>query len=91
MNFCSMMASTAAERELDVEYKAFRERFPGRAARVGAVEKAWKTFRDRSCDLEASEYEGGSMQAQVFGDCMARETRLHLERLRALRLEWSKH
>ena len=91
MNFCAAAAAAVAEHERDLEYKAFVKRFPERAARIAAVEGAWKTFRDRSCDLEASEYEGGSMQAQVFGDCMARETRLHLERLRALRAEWSKH
>jgi uncharacterized protein YecT (DUF1311 family) len=91
MNFCAQAATTVAEQELDVEYKAFRARFPERASRVGAIERAWKTFRDRTCDLEASEYEGGSMQPQVHGECMARETRSHLEWMKALRTEWSNH
>jgi integrase len=78
-------------KDIDLERKAFLKRFPQRAGRIAAVEKAWKTFRERLCTLEASEYEGGSMEAQVYGECMAREAQLHLERLKTLRAEWSKH
>jgi uncharacterized protein YecT (DUF1311 family) len=91
LNFCASEASSAADRELESERQTFLKRFPRRAARVAAVEKAGKTFRERLCTLEGSEYEGGSMEAQVYGECMAREARLHLERLKALRTEWSKH
>jgi uncharacterized protein YecT (DUF1311 family) len=91
MNFCASEAASAADHDLDVERKAFLKRFPERAARIAAVERAWKTFRERLCTLEASEYEGGSMEPQVQGECLAREAHLHLERLKALRTEWSKH
>jgi uncharacterized protein YecT (DUF1311 family) len=91
MNFCASEARGAADHDLDLERKAFLKRFPQRAARVAVVEKAWQIFRERSCTLEASEYEGGSMQPQVYDECMAREARSHLERLKALRTEWSKH
>jgi uncharacterized protein YecT (DUF1311 family) len=91
MNFCAGAATTVAEHDLDVEYRACLARFPEWATRITAVEKTWQTFRDRYCALEAGEYEGGSMQAQVLGECRAREARMHLERLRTLRTEWSKH
>ena len=91
LNFCASEARRAADHDLDLERKAFLKRFPERAARIAAVERAWKTFRERLCTLEASEYEGGSMEPQVQGECLAREAHLHLERLKALRTEWSKH
>ena len=91
LNSCASEARSAADHDLDLERKVFIKRFPERAASIAVVERAWRTFRERACTLEASEYEGGSMQAQVYGECMAREARLQLERLKALRTEWSKH
>ena len=91
LNFCASEARNAADHDLDLERKTFLKRFPERAARIALVEKAWQTFRERLCRLEASEYEGGSMETQIYGECAAREARLHLERLKALRTEWSRH
>lgn len=91
INLCATKATMSAERDLDVERKTFVKRFPRQASRIMAAEKAWWIFRKHFCSLEASEYEGGSMHAQMWGECMARETRQHLERLKALRTEWSKH
>jgi uncharacterized protein YecT (DUF1311 family) len=89
MNSCAGAAATAADHELAVEYATCLKRFPLQAARLRTAEAAWRTFRDRFCAFEASPYDGGSMQGQVLGDCMARETRLHLKQLNGLRTEWA--
>ena len=78
MNFCASEARRAADHDLDLERKAFLKRFPQRATSIAAVEKAWLIFRERLCTLEASEYEGGSMQAQVYGELSLPRIRGHL-------------
>jgi len=38
-------------------------------------QRAWLSFRDRQCAIEAGEYAGGSMEAMARGQCLARLTR----------------
>jgi uncharacterized protein YecT (DUF1311 family) len=90
LNICADAAALAADRDVTSEYRSLRALLPEDAKRLAAAEKAWRTFRAQFCAWESSLYEGGSVQPEIRADCEARESRVHLERLKSLTSEWSK-
>jgi uncharacterized protein YecT (DUF1311 family) len=48
------------------------------------AQRAWIRLRDADCQVEAAEFEGGSMQPMVETLCLAQETRRRTEYLRRL-------
>jgi uncharacterized protein YecT (DUF1311 family) len=56
----------------------------GRRAFVSA-ERSWLAYRKASCTVEASKYEGGSLEPVIFGLCVVKKNRSHLGELSALR------
>jgi uncharacterized protein YecT (DUF1311 family) len=81
---------------LDAAYKRLPRRLnPHQREQLGRSQQAWLHFRDAQCDLEGSVLIGGPLgiekQAQDQGraECLARETRLRTEALRAdYKLSW---
>ncbi|MEM6667156.1 MAG: lysozyme inhibitor LprI family protein [Pseudomonadota bacterium] len=65
-----------------------------RAARVGLddaqrsllrdAQRAWITFRDKRCALEASYYRGGTLAGVVHGGCLEHETAIRAIDLRQI-------
>jgi len=45
-----------------------------RSAKLKTAQKAWLTYRDATCEFEASEAEGGSMEPALRAACLARLT-----------------
>ncbi|WP_224814443.1 lysozyme inhibitor LprI family protein [Hasllibacter sp. MH4015] len=45
-----------------------------REENLRAAQRAWITFRDLTCQMEAADYEGGSIQPMILQACLARLT-----------------
>ncbi len=45
-----------------------------RVDNLRTAQRAWITFRDLTCEMEASDYEGGSIQPMIRQGCLARLT-----------------
>lgn len=58
--------------------------------KLKAVQKAWLSYRDKTCDFEAGLYEGGSMQPMVHAVCLIAETKHRIESLQDLMDEYSR-
>ena len=57
--------------------------------RLVAAEKAWITFRDTSCDLQATEMLGGTGEGLVNLSCLVDQTTKRTQELNDLKKEWS--
>ena len=51
------------------------------------AERAWRRYRDAACAVEASQYEGGSIEPVVCDLCVATQNRRHARELAALAAE----
>ncbi|WP_256926676.1 lysozyme inhibitor LprI family protein [Sphingomonas sp. TZW2008] len=59
-------------------------RSPGYAAATLASQRAWLTFRNAQCAIEAKEVEGGSMAPMVRAGCLTRLTKERTKQLKDL-------
>lgn len=81
---------------LDAAYKRLATRLSAyQGEQLARSQRAWVHFRDAQCDLEGSVLIGGppgiekQAQDQARAECLARETRLRMEALRAdYKLSW---
>ena len=85
LNFCAEAEFRSADADLNVAYKAARERMrqidaqlaaPQRGAEIALrdAQRAWVTFRDQACLAEAYVFAGGSAQPMVYSGCLGRIT-----------------
>jgi len=84
MNACAGTAYKRADAELNTAWasaKTFGEAI-GQGAPLLDSQRAWLTYRDAACDVQASLYEGGSIQPLIRLTCLTTLTR---ERTRMLR------
>ena len=89
MNFCADNQADDADKALNVLYRKLSDRFPSQRARLKNAEHAWIQFRDKLCEAFAGMYEGGSMQPQVRAQCLEKETRRQIDRLKDLQENWA--
>jgi uncharacterized protein YecT (DUF1311 family) len=59
----------------------------GYAAATLESQRAWISFRDKQCVIEAGQYAGGSMQPMVRAQCLTRLTKERTRQLAAL--DWN--
>ncbi|HWT12356.1 MAG TPA: lysozyme inhibitor LprI family protein [Allosphingosinicella sp.] len=55
---------------------------PGEEATLSEAQRAWVAYRDSHCRLEGYSERGGSMEALVRDECLARLTRERIAQLR---------
>lgn len=83
MTTCAGEAFKAADARLNLSYKAAMDSMKGFDADLDAqdqgaakalrdAQRAWITFRDAECAAETFPYAGGSIEAMVKAECLAR-------------------
>jgi uncharacterized protein YecT (DUF1311 family) len=81
----------AAARANDREFRAMGttgDTRPGYEAVLRAAQRAWVTYREQHCTWTGyNEARGGSMEAMIYGGCMATVTRARIEELRGSQQE----
>lgn len=72
MNNCAAAELEAADSVLNRTYqRLLRVIEPGRVDALREAQRAWIRFRDAECELQSSEFEGGSMRPAVHALCLA--------------------
>lgn len=66
MNQCAGAKFQATEQKLNVIYGKLEK-----TAGLIKSQNAWVTYRDAQCAYEAEDFEGGSMQPMIIGECRA--------------------
>jgi uncharacterized protein YecT (DUF1311 family) len=85
MNACAANEYQREDAKLNEYYKALAGKLgPSEKERLKAAQRAWIKFRDLQCELEASRYEGGSIQPLVRSSCLAQVTKQRNEDLRRM-------
>jgi uncharacterized protein YecT (DUF1311 family) len=77
INYCAEYQFTRADAELNDAYGAFKKLIANDVqarAHLLKAQRAWLSFRDAECALEALPSEGGSSQALVILQCQTRLT-----------------
>ena len=87
--YCAGAQVEEADRQLTLTYRELIDKFPSEQQRLKVAERVWIAFRDKFCAAYAGFYKGGSVEREVFGKCLATETRRQVERLGDLRNAWS--
>lgn len=88
-SYCAAHSATDADRELNELYASLVKEFPSGRRPLREAEHAWVAFRDKLCRAQADTYKGGSMEREIFGRCLAAETRRQIDRLKELRALWA--
>ncbi|MDT8856110.1 lysozyme inhibitor LprI family protein [Paracoccaceae bacterium Fryx2] len=95
LTFCAEQDWNAADKALNVTYKAARdvmrnidaglpEARRGAEMQLRDAQRAWVTFRDATCSAEGYAYHGGSIEPMVIYACRARLTWQRAEDLDAI-------
>jgi urease subunit beta len=85
MNACAARDFERADAALNAAWKPARAyaKQIGQADALLAAQRAWLTYRDLACAVQASPYEGGSIQPLIHASCLseltANRTRMLLE------------
>jgi len=77
MLICSSYAFTAADLELNDEYKRLLQQLTTKAAKGKLIQaqRAWILYRDKTCNYESDGYSLGRDESAVIDSCRARVTR----------------
>ena len=84
MNSCAHQAYETVDAALNQTYQALTEELstPEQNLLTDA-ELAWIKYRDKTCELEAAPYEGGTIQPLVYSQCLSRMTENRTAELQA--------
>ncbi|MCO5080295.1 MAG: lysozyme inhibitor LprI family protein [Rhizobiaceae bacterium] len=95
LNMCADQDYRKADAELNKIWKEARQTakeldadqssddMKGAEAALLAAQRAWITYRDRSCELAGFEARGGSMEPMLVSGCLAEMTRARTKELRS--------
>jgi len=85
MNACAAKEYQSEDAKLNKYYKELiRKVGASEKQKLKATQRAWIKFRDLQCELEASNYEGGSIQPLIRSSCLAQVTKQRNEDLRRM-------
>lgn len=84
MNICAHQSYEAVDVELNQTYQALTQALnaPEQELLTDA-ELAWIEYRDKTCELEAAPYEGGTIQPLIYSQCLTRMTENRTAELQA--------
>lgn len=75
MNDCSHLEYAAADKALNAVWKKVAVKIGAESAKrkklLVETQKAWIAFRDKECEFESSEFEGGTMRPMIENSCLA--------------------
>ena len=86
MEGCAEKQILATDRQIDALVAAAWRQLDsaGPRASLARGERAWRTYRDASCDALYKVYDGGTQAPVAFGTCIVARNRSHLTDLAAL-------
>lgn len=95
MTQCAGIAFKMADEDLNLAYRLALKTYgdfetdepeagKGGVEALKQAQRAWITFRDAACAVEAWPYRGGSIEPMVVANCMERLTRVRTEDLRLI-------
>lgn len=85
INACAAQEYERIDRELNRIYRQLAARLKGeRSAKLNAAQNAWIKFRDAQCELESTEYKGGSLYPTVLNSCLSSLTKAQVDALRRI-------
>jgi uncharacterized protein YecT (DUF1311 family) len=72
MNECAEQARMKADATMTKAYNSLLKALDeDHGPLLQKSQKAWEKFREAECQLQSSQFLGGSAQGQLYGDCMA--------------------
>ncbi len=75
LNECTSREAKAADRLLNQTYQQLRPKLSTKQRqRLTQAQLEWIKFRDRTCEYEAGEWEGGTGASSAYLSCIARVT-----------------
>ena len=86
-NMCAGRAFEAADAALNAEWPQAMEfaRSLGQAEALRNAQRQWIAFRDAACTVQASPYQGGSIQPLIYSTCLTTLTTQRTDMLRDFR------
>lgn len=75
INECTSRQARVADRQLNQVYQQLRPKISSKQRqRLTQAQLDWIKFRDRTCEYEAGEFEGGTAASFTYSSCLARVT-----------------
>ncbi len=75
INECTAREAKAADRQLNQTYQKLRPKLSTKQRqRLTQAQSEWINFRDRTCEYEAGEWEGGTGASAAYSACISRVT-----------------
>ncbi|MGK7877128.1 MAG: lysozyme inhibitor LprI family protein [Xenococcaceae cyanobacterium] len=75
MNQCSSQEAQATDQKLNQVYQLLIAEVSGKQKqRLLAAQVAWIDFRDKTCEYEKGQFEGGTLAPSTYSYCLARVT-----------------
>lgn len=75
INQCTSQQAKAADRRLNQAYQQLKPKISSKQRqRLTQAQLEWIKFRDRTCEYEAGEFEGGTAAPSAYSSCLARVT-----------------
>lgn len=92
MNLCAQQQYAAADAELNKTWKELLLLLDEKQkSKLREMEKAWIKLRDQHCELQSSQWEGGSMQPLIRFSCLKDFTDDRTRQLKDLVATFSTH
>ena len=75
MNQCSAQEAGAADQKLNQVYQQLTAKLDvQQRERIASAQLAWINFRDKTCEYERAQFEGGTIATSTYYNCLARVT-----------------
>lgn len=85
MNDDAIRAYEKVDKELNLVYKQVIGKMSEQEkTKIKTAQRKWIKMKESSCTKEAAEYEGGSMYAMIYHDCLAIKTKKRITELKKM-------
>ena len=85
MNVDAIRAYKKVDKELNLVYKQVIGKMSEQEkTNLKTAQRKWIKMKESSCTKEAAEYEGGSMYAMIYHDCLAIKTKKRITELKKM-------
>ena len=84
-NYDAIRAYEKVDKELNLVYKQVIGKMSEQEkTKIKTAQRKWIKMKESSCTKEAAEYEGGSMYAMIYHDCLAIKTKKRITELKKM-------
>ena len=85
MNVDAIRAYEKVDKELNLVYKQVIGKMSEQEkTKIKTAQRKWIKMKESSCTKEAAKYEGGSMYAMIYHDCLAIKTKKRISELKKM-------